>query len=511
MYEEHPQSEQPRTVGWVPPFVASSPSLGTSHLCGRRSGKWGIGRQQSLQNDFRKVLGMQAGVKMSSSSIGATSLKENQDDEGSRMRLADIRRQMEFWFSPANLRRDWYLRRRMDSDGWLDPSLFLNFNLMKRLNASVSDIIEACRRSSIFEVSTPNDTFGDAIAQTRIRRADGPLIPHLEESLDDETARSIVIEKLPTDSTCDSIRELFSAYGEVTYVWLPKKAGGVLRGYALVVYDSIKDARRALSSFAGDSERGSMPGGMTVQSKVEWEKSLGLKKLSSTVIIVKNITMGTSWRELWNAVQPRFAEASIQLLYLSFKHNNDYCYITVRNEEEGETVVNEVLNSMKVNGRVLEPSIVKETEALNKYWSEAADQIAHRKRQGKDGQKSNESSEADFPLSVIVKVEGLPKGLYWKNVMDELQNNGDVVFLRYNSRSGSCFVRFSSTLMASNSVERVDGSKLCGHQVKARVLEGEEEAAYWSEVSERKARSVRNREGWGSQSKEAQKSAVGVE
>lgn len=406
------------------------------------------------------------------------------EERVNRTRLTDIRKQMEFWFSSANLRRDWYLRRRMDPDGWIDPGMFLNFNLIKRLNASTAEIIEACRLSSIVEVSVPNDTFGDVVSQTRIRKADGPLAPVEDENLDQETARSIVAEKLPSDASCESLRKLFANYGDVTYVWLPKKVGGLLRGYALIMYESASTAARAITKFKEEQNRGEVSPQMTVKSKIAWERSFTSRKISSIIIEVTNLSTKTSWRSLWNELQPKFNHASIQLLYLSFRHGDEHCYITVRSEEEAKVAIDDVLTGMVVDGQELAATILTDSEALDKYWADAAQKMSQRKRQLATKATEPDSAESAFTPGIMVKVTGLPAGLYWRTVLDEMRQRGDVVFLRYNQRSGDCFVRFGAPRVAIESAEKVNNTKLMDYDVTAKVLEGEEEEQYWASVYE---------------------------
>ncbi|VDP00146.1 unnamed protein product [Schistosoma mattheei] len=55
-----------------------------------------------------------------------------------------ILHQVEFYFSPDNLAKDVYLRRQMDSDGWVDVNVIAKFNRVASLCTDLNDILEVC-------------------------------------------------------------------------------------------------------------------------------------------------------------------------------------------------------------------------------------------------------------------------------------------------------------------------------------------------------------------------------
>ncbi|CDW54208.1 la protein 1 [Trichuris trichiura] len=66
---------------------------------------------------------------------------------------ARIREQIEFYLSDGNLERDYFLRRKMDSQGYVPLSLILSFNRIKSLTRDMPLVVEALRESSIVETS----------------------------------------------------------------------------------------------------------------------------------------------------------------------------------------------------------------------------------------------------------------------------------------------------------------------------------------------------------------------
>ncbi|KFD46528.1 la domain protein [Trichuris suis] len=66
---------------------------------------------------------------------------------------ARIREQIEFYLSERNLEKDYFLRRKMDSQGYVPLSLILSFNRIKSLTRDMPLVVEALRESSVVETS----------------------------------------------------------------------------------------------------------------------------------------------------------------------------------------------------------------------------------------------------------------------------------------------------------------------------------------------------------------------
>ncbi|XP_069061925.1 la-related protein 1B [Pleurodeles waltl] len=63
-----------------------------------------------------------------------------------------IKRQIEYYFSPENLERDFFLRRKMDVKGFLPVSLIASFHRVQALTTDVNIILEALSSSSVVEI-----------------------------------------------------------------------------------------------------------------------------------------------------------------------------------------------------------------------------------------------------------------------------------------------------------------------------------------------------------------------
>lgn len=91
--------------------------------------------------------------------------KEVEKKKRSRVKqvLADIAKQVDFWFGDANLHKDRFLREQIEKsrDGYVDISLLVSFNKMKKLTTDRKLIARALKSSAVVELD---------LEGTRIRR-----------------------------------------------------------------------------------------------------------------------------------------------------------------------------------------------------------------------------------------------------------------------------------------------------------------------------------------------------
>ncbi|XP_073398226.1 la-related protein 1-like [Dendrobates tinctorius] len=63
-----------------------------------------------------------------------------------------IKRQIEYYFSVDNLQRDFFLRRKMDSEGFLPIGLIASFHRVQALTTDIGLIVKALRDSKVVEI-----------------------------------------------------------------------------------------------------------------------------------------------------------------------------------------------------------------------------------------------------------------------------------------------------------------------------------------------------------------------
>lgn len=65
----------------------------------------------------------------------------------------NILKQMEFYFSEANLSKDRFLGDLVKNDPWVPLDLFLKFNKIRILSQDLNDIAKAMKHSTLLELS----------------------------------------------------------------------------------------------------------------------------------------------------------------------------------------------------------------------------------------------------------------------------------------------------------------------------------------------------------------------
>jgi La domain/RNA binding motif/RNA recognition motif. (a.k.a. RRM, RBD, or RNP domain) len=436
---------------------------------------------------------------------------------GETAKAGIVRKQMEFWFSPSNMRRDWYLRRQMDDEGWLDPAIFLRFNRLKQLNASLPEVIDACKGSSLLEVSAPDETasFGDDVGQTRVRRSID--LPSFSAEAIAETECSLVVENLPEGATIDTIRDIFLRFGEVTYTWVSKPTSKDPSQYAIVSFPSIKAAGIALESYNNAPLPADVVGSMTVKTKALWDALISRQRNSSIVVRVSGLSADITWRDLWNELTILMRSHDITIVYFLYKNGDPSCYITLSDQDTADVVVNTVFSkTLMLCGCLVEPHLLTDEGEQQKYWENASVQMLERKKKKERSVRSNSPNSTTSPGStstgpggkysstttsssdpnsppqgVIVRMEELPLTVGWRRLMAELKSLGNVVFLNYQNESDVCYVRFGDAATASEVVAQLTSDnpvKLFDCTVTASILTGKDEEAYWQRAAAERLR-----------------------
>lgn len=149
--------------------------------------------------------------------------------------LADIAKQVDFWFGDANLHKDRFLREQIEKsrDGYVDISLLVSFNKMKKLTTDGKLIARALKSSSVVELD---------LEGTRIRRK-----KPLGERPKDEEERTVYVELLPKNVTHSWIERVFGKCGNVVYISIPHyKSTGDPKGFAFVEFETKEQAAKAI-------------------------------------------------------------------------------------------------------------------------------------------------------------------------------------------------------------------------------------------------------------------------
>ncbi|XP_060520486.1 la-related protein 7 [Cylas formicarius] len=146
-----------------------------------------------------------------------------------------ILNQMEFYFSDSNLSKDRFLSHLLSENNHVDIDLFFKFNKIRKLNCTVEDIRKAIKKSEIIELSEDGQKIGRK-KPVKVK--------------DNVDACTIYVENIKSDANHEWLRQVFSEFGQVTYVSIPKyKHNRVNKGFAFIEYETEREANEALSFF----------------------------------------------------------------------------------------------------------------------------------------------------------------------------------------------------------------------------------------------------------------------
>ncbi|XP_029045172.1 la-related protein 7-like [Osmia bicornis bicornis] len=148
---------------------------------------------------------------------------------------AAILKQMEFYFSDANLTKDRFLNNLIKEDPYVDLRIFLRFNKIRDLTTDINRINKALQASTILSISDDG---------TKVCRVT-PIVQ--KENIDECT---VYVQNLPPDADHETLSSIFSQYGQVVYVSVPRfKNNKKIKGFAFVEFNTPEEAGKCLKAF----------------------------------------------------------------------------------------------------------------------------------------------------------------------------------------------------------------------------------------------------------------------
>ncbi|XP_065307976.1 la-related protein 7 [Dermacentor albipictus] len=195
-------------------------------------------------------------------SSSGTSLQESSTSKSEKRKVRrrkkklfkSIRDQMEFYFSDANLRKDRYMNELVmkDDEGYVDLEVFLTFHKIRSLTSDVKDIAGAIAASELLQMDEEH---------MRVRRcADLTAKTDVDEC-------TLYVERLPLHADHAWLKGVFSRYGRVVYVSLPRyRHNNRIKGFAFIEFAAPEDVDRACQHFGyqdGSSRHSNVAAGPT--------------------------------------------------------------------------------------------------------------------------------------------------------------------------------------------------------------------------------------------------------
>jgi len=92
------------------------------------------------------------GGNQQSNMTGNNTKVTNNDQISDEVLKNYVRHQIEYYFSLDNLQRDFFLRRKMSTDGYLPISLIASFNRVQQLTQDITFIVQSLENSTIVEI-----------------------------------------------------------------------------------------------------------------------------------------------------------------------------------------------------------------------------------------------------------------------------------------------------------------------------------------------------------------------
>ncbi|XP_070499188.1 la-related protein 7 [Chironomus tepperi] len=153
--------------------------------------------------------------------------------------------QMEFYFSCSNLAKDRFIAKLIAEDPYVPLSTFLSFNKISQIlrtylipeEKHIPELAKSVSKSTILELSED---------KTKIQlKADVPK--KTQEEIDECT---VYVEQIPINSTHDSLKLIFSKYGKVNYVSLPRyKKSRQIKQFCFIEFDDPASVQNVVTAF----------------------------------------------------------------------------------------------------------------------------------------------------------------------------------------------------------------------------------------------------------------------
>ncbi|CAH0518211.1 unnamed protein product [Peronospora belbahrii] len=171
---------------------------------------------------------------------------------GGKSQRKKLQRQLEFYLSESNLRQDKFLQQAMDKQGFVSVRVFLSFNKLKILKATERMILDAAEKSLTIQADWS-------------RFCIAPKIMPAAGQDDNANARTIYIDSFGAMDDHDSLRQVFSQFGKVNLVSLPRfQQNKKLKGFGFIEFSDQQATDAAVNSSDTNLK------GIRVMSKTRW-------------------------------------------------------------------------------------------------------------------------------------------------------------------------------------------------------------------------------------------------
>ncbi|XP_057304481.1 la-related protein 7-like [Hydractinia symbiolongicarpus] len=144
-----------------------------------------------------------------------------------------IQKQLDFYFSDANLHHDRFFRKEIETntEGYIELATILKCNKIKQLTMDMTVLAKAVENSDQLQLSDD---------RTKLKRIK-PLPRHENTDL-----QTVYVEQLPAYVDHDWLKQVFSTCGTVDYISLPRyPQTNKIKGFAYVEFSNQQGAEKA--------------------------------------------------------------------------------------------------------------------------------------------------------------------------------------------------------------------------------------------------------------------------
>lgn len=351
--------------------------------------------------------------------------------------ISKLAERLSFFFSDPNLRSDRFMQKELmqedDFGGSLDATKLLNFHSIKEHTSEIETVLEAAKTLPDLLVVSENN---------RISRK----TPMTKSQLDDNIPLSLLVSNLPVENqkynvSVADIKTLFESYGNVTLTrlkWKPAKSAGGEKNQ-----DKDKKKRRQMEA-AGSCV-------------VEFEKLEELEKAAAELI----------------------PEGEKEKKTLSLK-----------GEELQIVKLRDYIDSRK--------SLKQKNKGDSSESNGASENGNGEEKKRKEPPLAVEKFEIDWKPGCVIEVKGLDeKNCDRESIKAAVEIEGNSMYADYSRGQSGGAVRFSKPCDEIKKIaEKLNSGEIeiAGSKVEsARVLEGEDEEAYWKKFIDFKNKNLQHR------------------
>lgn len=458
-------------------------------------------------------------------------------------KVAAIKKQVEYYFSDSNFRRDKFLQSSVDQDGYVKIATLLTFNKLKSLTMESQVVASSIEASESIELNQD---------KTAIRRKT-PLPEH-----DDSEERTIVLGGFgKTEPTIEQVKDLFK---DVTVTSVrTARVQNSFKGYAYVEFKNKEDTPTSADQSYSFNDRVIRGLPLSLYSKMDrmdrQRLQRGCNSYPVSFIIIDDVTIPAdggfrALRKLLSAelgsIEVPFLEHQNSRLTMSFgsalnaekalsllkekKFNvgsiekafltQDQPKCSVESKKGTEYPIDSTLTKIQFTN--VPENVTREgiLEQLGSFWSDAQ---VNRYIHFKVGQTSGQlhvkslafakallariaehpikfgSDELEFKLldpnaydqGLIVAIQDVPKDMSREDIKEKLgafASTGEIAFVDWDQKAAdqtTAYVRSSDKETSAEILKALEQGVEVSDQIKlskAHLLTGDEEKEYWMKV-----------------------------